>query len=614
MMTRKFILSMFMLMFCSMAFGQNRTNAELCDEGDVAKIGEVYYETLDEAITAAQDGDEIKVLRNSTGAGVLINKNITIDFGGYTYTFNKAYKTTAYGLYLVNVFSSKDIKLKNGTLTSTETSEGKQVEVLVMNYLNLTLEDMNIVDATDHIEYALSLNSGETNIIGETSITSDAIAFDAYDYSEYFELPVVNVNTTGTIAGGIEVSATLNIIAADLTDDSYIVLHGNGQLFHNGITTTIKKNIEGTTTGWNTISTPIVGGSEIATTIPEADKHELYRYDETEQQWEWVADIDNAYERLDSGRGYLYANTDDTELSFKGELNNDDITYELSHTENQALSGFNLIGNPFTHKITEAHLTTASLAEGFYTISDEGAWVPNTTGTIAPMQAFLVKTDGANTDLIIKKIAAETRKADNGELEITVYNNNYKDVAYVSFNEGFGLNKINHRNSDIPMICVPVDGEDYAVAVMDRDVTEIPVSFKATTMGEYTLGVKANNCEFSTMYLVDKLTGAETDLLNDEYTFIATSKDDANRFVIKFAMEPESVNDNNFIYISNDEMIINSIEGNGVLRVYDVTGRSIANYNVYESARISTSAFDNGVYLIQMSDDSGIKVQKIIIE
>ena len=604
-----------MLMFCSMTFGQNRTNAGLCDEGDVAKIGEVYYETLEAAITAAQDGDEIKVLRNSIGTGALIKKNITIDFGGYTYTFNKAYNTNSpYGFYLINMSSSKNVILKNGTLTSTETLEDTQVEILVMNYVNLTFENMNIVDATDHIKYAISLNSGEINIIGNTNITSDAMAFDAYDYSEYFELPVVNVNTTGTIAGGIEVSATLNIEKANLTDNSYIVLQGKGQLFHNGITTTIKKNIEVTPTGCNTISTPIVGGSEIATTIPEADIHELYCYDETEQQWECVADIDNAYERLDSGRGYLYANTEDTELSFKGELNNDDLKYELSYTGNQALSGFNFIGNPFTHNITEAHLTTASLAEGFYTISDEGAWVPNTTGTIAPMQAFLVKTDGANTDLTIKKIADETRKTDNRELEITVYNNNYKDVAYVSFNEGFGLNKINHRNSDIPMICVPVDGEDYAVAVMDKDVTEIPVSFKATIMGEYTLGVKANNCELSTMYLVDKLTGAETDLLNDEYTFIATSNDDANRFVIKLTMEPESVNDDNFIYISNEEMIINSIEGNGVLRVYDVTGRSIANYNVYELARISTSAFDNGVYIIQISDDSGIKVQKIIID
>ena len=586
----------------------------------VAKIGNVYYTSLVNAIAAANDGDEIKVLRDSEGAGALINKNLTIDFGGYTYTFNKPYTPTSpYGFYLLNMFYSKNVTFKNGTLTSTETLEGAQVATLVMNYVNLTLKDMNIVDATDHITYTLSLNSGEVNIIGKTSITSDAIAFDVYDYSKYFELPVVNVNTTGTIEGGIEVTATLNITKANLSENTYIVLDGNGQLFHNGITATIKKKIskssgvQGATDNWNTISTPVVGGSEISEA--EDGKHDLYWYDEANQYWRYV-DGQGEEMKLVSGQGYLYTNHKDVNFSFKGQLNTEAVEYPLSYTNGIALAGFNMIGNPFTHKISvENMVSEAVLADGFYTITKEGAWqVRQGEETIAPLQSVLVKADKAAT-LTINPKANKTRKASNASLEIAVYNSEYEDVAYVSFGEGLSLDKIEHRNSNIPMVFIPVNGKEYAIATMSSDVKEIPVAFKAMTMGQYTFAVNAKDCEFSEMYLVDNLTGEITDLLNNEYTFLATSKDDANRFVIKFAEETETTTSTeNFAYINNGEIIIDSIEGKGVVKIYDMLGRPISEYGVSESARISTSAFADGIYIIQMSDDNGVKVQKVVID
>ena len=43
-------------------------------------------------------------------------------------------------------------------------------------------------------------------------------------------------------------------------------------------------------------------------------------------------------------------------------------------------------------------------------------------------------------------------------------------------------------------------------------------------------------------------------------------------------------------------------------------GRPMSEYGVSESARISTSAFADGIYIIQMSDDNGVKVQKVVID
>jgi hypothetical protein len=257
----------------------------------------------------------------------------------------------------------------------------------------------------------------------------------------------------------------------------------------------------------------------------------------------------------------------------------------------------------------------AVLTDGFYKITKEGAWQARQgEETIAPMQSVLVKADKAAT-LTINPKANKTRKASNASLEIAVYNSEYEDVAYVSFGEGLGLDKIEHRNSDIPMVFIPVNGKEYAIATMSSDVKEIPVAFKAMTMGQYTFAVNAKDCEFSEMYLVDNLTGEITDLLNNEYTFLATSKDDANRFVIKFAEETETTTSTeNFAYINNGEIIIDSIEGKGVVKIYDMLGRPMSEYGVSESARISTSAFADGIYIIQMSDDNGVKVQKVVID
>lgn len=90
--------------------------------------------------------------------------------------------------------------------------------MLVQNYANLTLVDMNLVDATDHIQYALSNNSGVTFLTGNTNITTDAVAFDSY-YSTSYDAPTVNVETTGTITGAIEKNdgATIAISSGTFT-------------------------------------------------------------------------------------------------------------------------------------------------------------------------------------------------------------------------------------------------------------------------------------------------------------------------------------------------------------------------------------------------------------
>lgn len=583
----------------------------------VAETGGIKYGSLPSAVAAAQDGGVVTLTNTSKGPGVVINKNVTINFDSKTYTFNEGVGSTGTQSNGFQILENNTVTLMNGTLNVAEEAKDK-FYILVQNYANLTVEDM-VLDGTNldkwsTVEnnwdsYTLSNNSGTVNITGTTEIivNDDGVnsyAFDVCKYQDY-PTPVVTLGDNVTIDGKAEITG--------------------GQFYTNkeGVVADVKKTIAGVDAetgskiGWNTISTPIADA-----VIPEATAgtHDLYRYDEVEQQWEYYtgSNASNPYATLELGRGYLYANTEDITLTLNGEINVNDVIFPLSYTEGNIVAGFNMVGNPFTYDITQDNFvtTTAELADGFYLISNTGAWVPQTAGTkIAPMQSVLVKTDMADNLTILKNQNNRSQRAEEESyIAINVSNANYSDIAYVSFNEGYGLNKINHHNTEIPMVYVSVEGKDYAIAKMSQDVTEIPVSFVATTMGEYTIAVETEGCQYSGMTLVDSQTGVETNMLLEDYTFVATSNDNVNRFVLRLVNGQQSTVNDHFAYINNGTLIINNIEGDGVIRVLDVLGRPVAEYKAKESVNISTSAFGSGVYMIQMSDNNGVKVQKVVIE
>ncbi|MBQ4549107.1 MAG: T9SS type A sorting domain-containing protein [Bacteroidales bacterium] len=579
------------------------------------KETEEYFYTLAAAVEAATGGQTITLLRDTEGAGVVIDKNVTIDFGGFTYTFvSPAVGSTGTQTLGFQILKDNTVTLQNGTLNVAEAA-GTDFAMLIQNYADLTITDMTLNgDNLDRYtikdydySYVLSNNSGEVYIGGNTQILANpgavegdghyGVAFDVCKYANY-TAPVVTLGEDVTVEGKVEVTG--------------------GQLYTNAaLNAVVKKTVEGSSTGWGTLSSPTAEGIAVFST---STGHDFYQYVESaEKEWNNIAAsiVNNSY-TMDNGRGYLYANTDDTEVSFEGTLNYQDVNYSLSYTQKD-LAGFNFIGNPFTHNITAAHLS-GNKTEGYYVVGEDGTFqVRNTTEeTIAPMQAVLVQaTEAGNlTNLTIKKTAraTQTREASNGALEIVVANTDYKDVAYVSFNDGIGLEKIGHQNANAPLVYVTAENKKFAIATMKQDVNEIPVSFVAKTMGQYTISVEAVDCEFNEMYLTDRMTGEKVNLLLEDYTFVATSNDNADRFVISFGTtKPESVAEN-FIYINNGNMIINNIEGNAVVRVLDVLGRPVAEYNVTESANISTATLSSGVYMIQMYDNNGVKVQKIVVE
>lgn len=524
-------------------------------------------------------------------------------------------------------------------LSISGSSKDKNKEVTFMLYDHSTNEGIEL--QSDNVEYFVSnsyLGTLDNPVvinfltpyiakIGETKFETLQAAVEAYNEGETITMiknaqcetaVTIDENLTIDFAGftydgALDLNATLNVVgtAGKVTS---IVLNERAQVYHSyALETTIVRNIEGTASGWGTLSAPTATGNVVFNTT---GRHDFYKYEES-AKYEWVfVDVEeNAY-TMQPGRGYLYANQENVKASFTGTLNMDDVEFALSFTAGKDLAGFNMIGNPFTHNINvnHFHLEDGKIAEAFYSVATSGAWVPNVEESIAPLQAVLVQTNVTDT-LAINKAATRTRAASEGSLKINVANKNYNDVAYVLFKEGLGLSKIAHFNTEIPMVSVNVEGKEYAVATMNKEVTEIPVSFKAMTMGEYTISVEAQDVE-ETIYLTDKLTGERVNLNTDSYTFMATSNDNTDRFVLTKVLDTTGIEQNAeySVYVSNDEIRFNNLNGNLNVRIYDMLGRPVAEYNVYESATISTSSFETGMYILQMTDENGVRTQKVLVD
>ena len=202
---------------------------------------------------------------------------------------------------------------------------------------------------------------------------------------------------------------------------------------------------------------------------------------------------------------------------------------------------------------------------------------------------------------------------------VNVANKDYEDKAYISFGEGYGLEKIGHQNEDIPMIYFPVNDVNYAIAILDSDIKEVPLSFEAKTMGEYTITIKSDANMFENVYLVDNMTGSKTNMLTDDYSFIATSNDIPNRFVITLSegasIDEYSEKNDIFAYVNDGALIINNISKNTLIDIYDVMGRKLfCDVATGESCVVEVgNVLSAGLYIVKVSGKEGVRTQKVIL-
>ena len=411
-----------------------------------------------------------------------------------------------------------------------------------------------------------------------------------------------------------------------------LVIEDGGQLIcNNSVAATVKKKIEAPTPaaskdgdvyGWYTISSPVYTGTdayskkyvtigaETTVNLPTGS-YDMFAYDEAAQMWRTQKN-ENAtgFDKMYQGQGYIYRNSGN-ELSFVGNTNVGEIDYHqtITKTGTGDLAGFNLIGNPYTHSITKGSgkaIYNANFSEGFYVLEDD-AWVTYSDGDeIKANQGILIKTSADVENFQIKDVKYVAPAKSNGDnIKFIVSNGQSQDVAYALFDKGIGLDKINHRSPDVPMLYINQDGQDYAIATMSDDTKTFNLNFKAGKMGKYTLSFNAND-HFNYLHLIDLLTGEDVDmLLEKEYSFIATPNDKDNRFIVKLGYNAaNNANNDIFAYQNGNDIVV---EGEGELQVFDVTGRQVKTQRINGVQTINLNT--QGVYIFKLND----KVQKVVV-
>ncbi len=470
-------------------------------------------------------------------------------------------------------------------------------------------------------------NDKNTQVQFRITYTETSVVTTKYtlvkEYSGEQEIATVTPTDLITVPSG----AVLTITGDCTGTAANLIIEDGGQLIvsNSGVQATFKKSVSHSAAkdanNWYTISSPVnnITPSAVTNLIQTpADNYDLYYYDEENVMWKNHKKA--AITNLTNGKGYLYWNAGGDELSFPGELNSGNIEIALTKTGTGDLAGWNLIGNPYSHNIYKGAGTAIvnsvsegyELTTGFYTLANSGAWVPGTDNTtaIVPGQGILVKATTAGTLTMTNTNSSGTAKANNDNIQFLVSNSEYEDITYALFNTGIGLDKINHRNADIPMIYIPQDGQNYAIATMDDNTQAFELNFKAMTTGQYTLSYKAEG-KYSYLHVIDRLTGEDIDMLLDgEYSFIGSPRDNEARFIVKLSynanIDEIEVNDN-FAYQNGSDIIVN---GNGELQVFDVTGRMVMNTKINGIQTVNVPA--TGMYIFRMVGES-VQTQKIVV-
>ena len=189
---------------------------EVIDEAANVGTQQNPYKTIAEALSGKTPGNYIIELKGDVEGNGWTNPsglNLTINFNGYKFTANGGLVASGEVKTIVfQLLKDSDVTFNNGTIYT----EVEGASMLIQNYSNLTLNNM-VLDGSglnnDDYNYTLSVNSGNVNISGKTTIVASNYeaddpnyAFDAcYSKSFYPDGTKVVLNTTGVINGDVEV-------------------------------------------------------------------------------------------------------------------------------------------------------------------------------------------------------------------------------------------------------------------------------------------------------------------------------------------------------------------------------------------------------------------------
>ena len=345
---------------------------------------------------------------------------------------------------------------------------------------------------------------------------------------------------------------------------------------------------------------------------------------------------------------------DRTFLQNRGTLNNGTISIPVTAEapEWTGLKGYNLLGNPYQSYLDFDKFVTenASLwgdepyARTYAVIVPEIGkntylqYTPGASGDAAAAgqylnmhQGFFIRVSQADentvatftNDMRTNEPTAGTHLR-GGQVNYPLVNlfltdsDNNTDVAVLEVGrpENGGGEKL-RVGSATGRISLRYDDTDFGILFRDMTEGSQPLRFETQEDGTFTLSWNTANANFSSLTLVDNITGVNYDMLaHDSYEFEGRASDYKSRFKILIGEfndveENEETVTNNFAFYDGSEWVVN---GKGQLTVADVMGRMVYTGNLTnDQNRVSLNGLSQGVYLMQVHSANGTMVQKIVV-
>ncbi|MFZ4401684.1 MAG: BNR-repeat neuraminidase N-terminal domain-containing protein [Bacteroidales bacterium] len=435
---------------------------------------------------------------------------------------------------------------------------------------------------------------------------------------------------------------------------------GTGSLLHAtaAVNGTVERYIPHTNTEeYHMLASP-VASQAIAPNFNQLDG--FYVWNEAAGEWVEFANAGftavNGGSNFVPGIGYAVSYPAVTTKSFVGALNQGSVNIPLSVSTGM-YAGWNFVANPYPSSInwdaasgwSRIDLDDAGGGENAMwiwnaSLGNYGSYISNAgvgTGTndvtsdVAIAQGFWVKaltsgSLGMSNDVRAHSSHAflkSTSTTDRVRLTVSSTSNTYSDEVIVKFgnqNDLGGAQKMFSMDATAPSLYTKKSNKnwsiDYLTTVAQHSI--VPLNFKAGVNGNYTIKASELN-SFTTstyVYLKDLANNSITDLnQNSNYSFAATTNDNANRFQLLFALSPLGITNtgiqNTSIYANNNKIYINSNEAIQNIAIYNTLGqliKTVAN----NSGTISVDMKDNamGYYIVKIVTNKNVYSEKVLVK
>ena len=446
-----------------------------------------------------------------------------------------------------------------------------------------------------------------------------------------------NIISNMTIEGDMNIHAGVVTVKEDaaltvngtLTNETAanLVVEEGGQLVTSAdVAGTMQKNVIGygnniEASNYYLITVPSTINPQNVEDMLNTNGYDLYYFNQSAEDdvegenvlLEWRNYKDEPFS-LEAGTGYLYANKENKTLNLTGTLkkndNNETFAQDITYVDGFRFSGWNLVGNPFP--------SNAKVNMPFYKMNSDGDGINGTAmlanSVIAPMEGVFVIASAATTQVTFTATTDAVTTGANRSVKIDVNRDNqFLDRAIVDFN-GSTLSKLN-LSENATKVYFQQGQEEFAIVAAENE-GELPVNFKASRNGRYTMSINVEDLDMNYLHLIDNKTGNDIDLLaTPSYTFNANTGDNVNRFRLVFDATGIEENDTEanttFAYFNGSEWVINN-SGNATLQVIDMMGRVLSSETLNGNANVTLNQAA-GVYMLRLVNGENVKVQKVVV-